>query len=161
MRIFCCFERRPPLGRISLVGQYGSSCLPAAEISRRHDETPFEAAVSGGTPGRGLQMIARGARQLAEVCLSAPVKPFSRVCRRLFVVMGSLEERRCSRITRSAGHTCLSKAIFAWRSVGKMLFQSDFFPELIVRFLWRKKGAVLQVLKSARQDDVGGIPLFC
>jgi hypothetical protein len=43
----------------------------------------------------------------------------------------------------------------------KCFFQSDFSPELIVRFLWRKKGAVLQVLKNARQDDVGGIPLFC
>ena len=29
-------------GRLSLVGQYGSSCLPTAELSRRHDETSME-----------------------------------------------------------------------------------------------------------------------
>lgn len=29
----------PQRGCVSLAGQYGSSCVPAAELSRRHDET--------------------------------------------------------------------------------------------------------------------------
>lgn len=81
-------------------------------------------------PIEGLQVIGRGVKLLAEVCLCAHMKSFSWVNRRLYVVMGSLQELRCSRITRSAGRPRLSKAIFAWRSVGKVLFSKGFFPKV-------------------------------
>ncbi|CAI8799909.1 hypothetical protein EMIT0P253_210040 [Pseudomonas sp. IT-P253] len=47
MEIVCCVERCPPWGRVSLVGQYGSSCLLTAELSHRHDETSMDVAVNG------------------------------------------------------------------------------------------------------------------
>lgn len=45
-----------PGDAVRLVGQYGSSCLPAAELSRRHDETSIGLKVAGvnyATQGSG------------------------------------------------------------------------------------------------------------
>jgi len=68
--------------------------------------------------------------------------------------MGSLGEHRCSRITV----TGLSKAIFGWQYVRKVLFFESFFPEVdSPYFSGRTKGVFLQPLSNARQDDVSDI----
>ncbi|MCK8657537.1 MULTISPECIES: hypothetical protein [Pseudomonas] len=52
----------------------------------------------------------------------------------------------------------LSKAIFAWRYVRKVLFYKSFFPKVdSPYFSGRSKGVFLQPLSNAGRDDVSGI----
>jgi hypothetical protein len=108
--------------------------------------------VRGGW-GVGVRCLGMG-----KVCQCAHMKSFSWFADVMYVVMGSLDEHRCSRISVIVGWTGLSKAIFAWRYVRKVLFYKSFFPKVdSPYFSVRSKGFFLQPLSNAGRDDVSGI----
>lgn len=79
-------------------------------IARQYHLKPWQAGALGGEP-MGLQhhriqrrcVVAMGEVGVSKVCQGAHMKSFSLFYRRMHAVMGSLGERRCSRIGVTGG----------------------------------------------------------